>query len=241
MHDTDSVRPSHACLTCPPPRTNAWRPADNGYRTCSGCYDSLRDYLAEIPARYAALNPQPGGGMEMGGRGAPGFGSRPPASLHVIAMRDPRSSAVARVWVGKDGRVHQESEQPVLSVLNVLDTEAWTIAEARNIVLAGDLDVPGLCRWLDSHLDWVTRQPTVVDLHTALRGLLGQLRPVTGEPGRRHIGLCPGQDGEDGGEVKPCGARLYAPLAGDEIRCGVCDNRWPRESWLQLGDLLAAS
>ncbi len=234
-------RPAHACLTCPPPRSNAWRPADDGYRTCSDCYDRLRENLAEIPARFAALDPRPGGGMESGGRGAPGFGSRAPGSDHIIAMRDRRSSTVARVWVGKDGRVHREPERPVLSVWSVLDTQAWAVAEARGIVLADHLDVPALCRWIDGHLDWATRQPSVVELHEALRDLLGQLRPVTGEPGRRHIGICPGQDGEDGGEPAPCGARLYAPLTGSEIRCGQCDNRWPRESWLQLGDLLAAS
>lgn len=85
-------RPPRACLLCPPPRkVGAWRLADEGYRTCAGCLDRLRDTLREVAARWAALDPAPGGQGEHGGRGAPGFGSRSPGSDHVIAMRDDRS------------------------------------------------------------------------------------------------------------------------------------------------------
>jgi hypothetical protein len=231
-------RPAHACLTCAPPKTRAWWPADPGYRTCSTCYDKIRELLAEINRRYMQLDPAPGGSGEHGSRGAPGFGSRPAASPHIITMRDRRSSSVAHVWVGKDGRVHQEPERPPLSVPGVLDTLAWDVAEHRG------QDGPDprwrvhqLVAYLDSNLDWSTRQASVVDLSDALRALAAQLRPVTGEPGRRHIGLCPVVI-DEGETTRECGARLYAPLKGDQIECGACGETWAREKWLRLGDLL---
>lgn len=211
--------------------------ADRGYRTCDACLDRIRDTLKDITRRYALLNPKPGMSGEHG-RGAPGFGSRSPASDHIIAMRDRRSSTVARTWLGRDGRLHQESERPPLSVHGVLDTIAWDIAEQRSLDGPSDrADVPHLARYIDTNLDWATRQPTIVEVDQQLRDLVAQLKPVTGEPGRRHIGLCPNV--LDEGEVtRECGARLFAPLRGDAIECGACRRVWPRSEWLRLGDLL---
>lgn len=238
MDDT-LTRPNNACLTCPPPRkVGHWRIADQGYRTCTDCYDKLRDQLKEITKRYQLLDPRPGASGEHGGRGAPGFGSRAPASEHIIAMRDRRSSPVARTWLGRDGRLHQESERPPLSVHNVLDLIAWDIAEARGIDgPAAALDVHELCRWIDAHTDWITRQPAVTEIHHMLRDLLGQLRPATGDPNPRHIGLCPSVI-DEGDTTRECGTRLYAPLKGDSIQCRACEREWPRSEWLRLGDLL---
>jgi hypothetical protein len=232
------ARPAHACLTCPPPKGHAWRPADAGYRTCSSCLDRMREQLRDIVRRWLQLDPTPGASGDHGTRGTPGFGSREPASSHIIAMRDRRSSRVARTWLGRDGRLHQESERPPLSVHGVLDTIAWDIAEHR--ALDGPdprADVPQLARWIDRHLDWVTRQDTVDDVDAALRELVAQLKPVTGEPGRRHIGLCPTVI-DEGDTTRECGARLFAPLRGDAIECGACQRVWPRSEWLRLGDLL---
>jgi hypothetical protein len=246
VHDTptttDDQRPSRACLLCPTPREGSpWRLADDGYRTCSGCLDRLREALKDIAKRYAQLDPTPGASGEHGTRGAPGFGSRSPASEHILCMTDRRSSAVARTWLGADGRLHYEAERPPLSVHNVLDTAAWAIAEERGIdgpdVTA---TVDELARWLDAQLDWATRNTIVVDLWADLRALQAQLKPATGEPGRRHIGLCPVVI-DEGDHTRECGARLYAPLKGDEIQCRACGEVWPREKWLRLGDLLEAS
>lgn len=241
MSDT-LARPSNACLCCLPPGPNrAWRPADPNYRTCSNCLDRIRETLADIVRRYLMLNPRPGASGEHGGRGAPGFGSRAPASEHIIAMRDRRSSRVARTWLGRDGRLHQESERPPLSVHNVLDTIAWDVAEAREVTGPDErVDVQGLARYIDAQLDWLTRQDTVRDVDVALRELVAQLKPVTGDPGRRHIGLCPSVV-DEGDTTRECGARLYAPLRGDSIECGSCERVWPRSEWLRLGDLLEAS
>ncbi len=85
------VRPTFACLTCPPPAEDRlWRPADGGYRTCAPCLDRLRTTLRDVVARYLRLSARPGDAGDVG-RGSPGFGSRPPGSPHVMAMRDRRS------------------------------------------------------------------------------------------------------------------------------------------------------
>ena len=98
-------RPDSACLTCPPPSdSRSWRPADQGYRTCSSCLDRIRDTLADINLRYARLNPAPGANADLESRGAPGFGSRPAASPHIITMRDPRSKSCE---VAVDGTLYE--------------------------------------------------------------------------------------------------------------------------------------
>lgn len=238
MPDT-LARPATACVCClPPGPSRAWRQADPGYRTCSNCYDRLRELIKDVVRRYWLLNPAPGNSGEHGGRGAPGFGSRAPASDHVIAMRDRRSSAVARVWVARDGRVHQEAERPPLSVHNVLDTIAWDIAEQRDVTHPGDrADVAQLARWIDGHMDWLTRQDAVADVDRQLRELVAQLKPVTGEPGRRHIGTCPNTI-DEGETTRSCRARLYAPLRGDTITCVSCGRPWHRPDWEKLGKML---
>lgn len=91
MHDTLD-RPTSACVLCPPPKTQAWRLADPGYRTCTTCYDRLRSDLKDIDTRYSMLDASPGASGD-GTRGAPGFGSRPAASPHIIVMTDWRSKS----------------------------------------------------------------------------------------------------------------------------------------------------
>lgn len=239
--DGTSERPSGACLLCPPPReSRPWRLVDSGYATCGPCLDRLREALHEIAARWAALDPRPGASGD-GGRGAPGFESRPPAQLTVICARDWRSSREARTWLGADGRVHRESERPPLSVVAELYTLAHHVAEARGLNGPTVLTVAEIARWLDLQLDWASRNPGIVGFARVLRELVAQLRPLTGEPGAKRIGKCPNTLEDEDGGTRECGAALRAPLRGDEIRCSACGRRWPREEWLNLGRLLAVS
>lgn len=236
--ETSAAPPEHRCLLCPPPRDGrSWRRADDGYRTCSACLDRVRERLTEVGDRYAALNPRPGAQGDDGSPRPPGFGSRSPASDQVVAVRDWRSSRVAKVWLGGDGRVHRESERPPLSVLAELFTLAQHVATARELAGPVRLTVADITRWLDGQLDWVTRQPGVVEFDQVLRELASQLRPLTGEPRPKRIGDCPNVI-DEGEHTRECAAPLYAPLKGDEIRCGACGHRWPRDEWLRLGKIL---
>jgi hypothetical protein len=248
--DTDHdplVRPGWACaLHAPPRQVGAWVVADSGYAVCDPCDVALRDRLGEVGARYLRLDSRPGGTGEYGSRGAPGFGSRPPLNLHIVALRDPRSSDIARVWMGRDGRVHRESERPPLSVHGMLCLQAWTIAEHRGSSYPDDrADEFDLLRYLKANLIYATRHAElVVDLDRAVRDLLGQLRPVTGDA-RRRIGLCPATiPNDDPATVEEmpdrrCGSVLFAPVQGaEDITCPVCETHWDRAAWLHLGDLL---
>jgi len=239
------ARPSWACCLCPPPRNHNWVRADDRHATCSPCYQRMREQLDEVESRYLQLDPRPGGSGIDGSRGAPGFGSRPPGSVHIMAARDPRSSQVARVWVGRDGRVHAEDERPVPSVHGVLSTLAWAVAEHRaahgssiNGEVAGPddrADVFGLARYLDKHIDHVTRYAELaLEVDAALRDLLGVLRPVTGAR-RRKAGNCPTPVvvDEESGRKEPCGTKLYASLDKDLIVCPSCGTPWRIEDWLE--------
>ena len=235
----ERVPPEGRCLLCPPPRPERpWRLADPGYRSCSSCLDRLRDALREIAARWAALDPRPGASGD-GGRGAPGFGSTPPANVTVIAVRDWRSSREARTWRGADGRLHREHERPPLSVVAELYTLARHVADARGLTPPDRLQAPDLVRWLDSQLDWITRQDGVAGFARVVRELAAQLRPLTGEPGAKRVGECPNTiDDED--ETRECKAPLYAPLRGETIVCRACGRRWERPAWERLGLMLQA-
>ena len=219
------ARPAWACvLHSPPKRVGAWIPADSGYTTCSGCDTGLRERLDDVGARYLQLDSRLGATGGYGSRGAPGFASRPPCNLHVVSLRDPRSSADAKAWVAGDGRVHRESQRPPLSVYGVLSCVGWQIAEHQGVTGPDDrADVYGLLRWIDNNITYAARHAELVlELDAAARSLLGQLRPVTGDA-RRRIGTCPG---EVTAGCAHCGcASTQHDNDGDPRRCNVayCD------------------
>lgn len=132
-------KPSGSCLLCPPPREGqGWRLADRGYLTCSSCLDKLRETLQDIAKRYARLDPTPGASGDHGGRGAPGFGSRPPASPHVIVMTDRRSKScevssdgIAYVWDPLADTVLQPGQYGPPAGAYVEKREVWYGADGR--------------------------------------------------------------------------------------------------------------
>lgn len=253
----DLIRPGWACCLCRPPtvQDGYWAPAHAGYVTCDGCLERLRQAMGDVGSRYGRLNPTPAAGATAGSRGAPGFASRSPASDHVIAFRDPRSSQDARVWLDRAGRACREDERPPVSVRGELDILAWDVAE--RLGMDGPnvrADVGDLLRFLDNRLDFVTRD---VDLTVAVaatvRALQSALRPVSGDPRPRYIGHCPNviesvpdlgfrpaYDEDPGVQVR-CGARLHAPLLGDTVACRACGARWLRSAWMELGAALQAA
>jgi hypothetical protein len=236
-----------------------WTQAASKHVTCDGCYDRLRELIAEVAERFLVMDPRPGATLIPGMRGAPGFGSRSPASDHVIAMRDPRSSQVARVWVGGDGRVHEESMRPARSIHGTFSILAWEIAEHRDVSGPDDRDgVFALLRFIDHHLDYITRHAELaVEVSDTLHRAAWPLRTQTGD-GRRFIGRCPEMVadaelleaasefyGETPQEIElvRCGAPLFAPRissSAEHIECFACSRVWPVSEWLKLGEQLNA-
>lgn len=263
QHDT-TARPDWACLLHrPPKRVGAWVRADDSYRTCSSCLDFLRDVLRDISRQWLELDARPGNSNDHGSRGAPGFGSRSPARDDVIVMRDRRSKSYEQVdeWFdpirlphnvfGHDSRTnprladidrpHHEQERPSRSVHNTLSSLADMVAEDRDMTPPSG-DVYELVRWLDNQLDHITRQDWVRDVSEEIRGLWKQLKPVTGEPGRKRIGTCPNTVEKEDGRSTECHAPLFAPLKATDptIRCETCGREWGYAEWRRLGDLLAS-
>lgn len=225
-------RPQGACvLHSAPLNDRPWKKAETGYLVCDPCFEALRTRLWDVRDRYHRLDATPGASGEAGSRGAPGFGSKPPASPHVIAVRDHRSSVEAHVWKGGDGRVHQESTKAPFSTQSVLETEAFDIAERRDVRPPTDRTVAGLVRWIDVHLDWMTREGPVIEFARTLRSLQTQLMPLTGDP-RIWVAKCPNVI-DLGDTTEECEANLYYPSSGDVIQCGnpKCRRRWHRTEW----------
>lgn len=236
--------PDDRCrLHAPPREGRPWVLSDRGYRSCSDCLDKLREHLKEVGDRWEVLDPRPGASGDERSRGAPGFGSRSPAADTVIAMRDWRSSRDAQVWCGADGKIHREAECPPLSVPAELYTLAHHVADARKMAGPDPLDTPTIVRWLDGQLDWITRQDGVAAFARVVRELRAQLRPLTGEPRPKRVGLCPNTlqiDGAEGEHTRECKTPLFAPLKGDTIVCRACGRDWKRPEWEKLGKLLQA-
>jgi hypothetical protein len=187
---------------------------------------------------YDQLNPRPSGRGLDDQPGPVGFGPRSVGSEHIIAMMDTRSSSRATVWVGGDGRIHQESEHPPLSVYTELLIEVYDVAERRDMSLPDPIwSVRHLTGWLDRHVNWITTQDSVVDFAEILRLLHRQLRPAIGESPRKPFGRCP-ELLDEGGTV--CGGPLFTPPISSSIIVCQCGAEWDRKKgeWDELGKRL---
>lgn len=227
----------------------------SGHLTCESCEMKLETDLREIADRYEKLDPRPSGMQAPDGQPRPlEFESKAPASDFIIAMMDPRSSEVAKVWVAADRRVHQESERPPLSVYTMLLREVYEIAEQREMSLPDPCErVRHLTDWLLRHVEWVTRQDSVIEFREIVTLLTRQLRPATGEKPRRPFASCPTLIGDsnltcpcechgrfdhpcnvEGGcghlHGQPCGGPLFGPatISSSVIRCHKCGGAWER-------------
>lgn len=239
LHAADVMeRPSSACLACPPPKgTRPWKRAERGFFACEQCTDEMASNLVEVEQRYYRLSPIQGGGAGDGQPMPKEWESKSPGSDYIIVMRDSRSSQDVKVWIGGDGRIHRESERPPLSVYGVLVTEAFDTAERRELTRTTSFEsVAALTTFLSRHLGWWARQDDVGEFAEKLRGLVAQLRPVTGDPRPKPFARCPNVIELGEGKSAPCGGSLYAPPAwSTAIECRDCGETWDRPKWRQLG------
>ena len=112
----------------------------------------------------------------------------------------------------------------------------WEVAEDRGVSGPGDRDdVYALLRFLDRHVDYITRHADLArEVDAGLHTLLVSLRPFTGDR-RRRIGKCPNVP--EGAEER-CGRVLFAPVdsLATLIKCGACGHKWEMSEWITLGD-----
>lgn len=222
---TASPNPVLCVLGCRSPG-GAPYPTDNGYRSCARCAERLRGVVREIVDRYAVIALPAAALPRVGSsdRRSPGFGSRSPASDHIIALRDVRTVAT------EAGDPH--------SPLAIL--WAWARAVRSGRQLAEPATPPTVATEANTllfHWDWVMREPWVDEMSWDFREVVSQLRAVTGAQKPRPIGRCPNVVTEDE-QAWTCDTLLFVPPAGDTVRCRGCGREWPREEWLRLGDLI---
>lgn len=206
--------PSGACLTHRPPTgAHPWHPADSAYATCSACYDRIHGWLSpihrdddghpdSIPGLYALLDLAPGSAR--GGRRAPGFGPRATRTDHVIAIRDRRSV-----------KINTPDPHSAPGLLATWVLAIWEQRYEDDLLNASDYfvrrralpnTVPSTARWIDHHLDWITRRDLVTVLYDELGELHRELRAATGRGGQPPLGHC--VEVRDG---QPCGAPMFMP------------------------------
>ncbi len=192
----------------------------------------LDDLPPSIPVMFAALDACPGG-TGLGERRAPGFASMPPGSLHIMAMRDPRSCAhpvatttlpsgeVVDEWysAGADGwpdfsRPHYEDDSAVRAVEKCLQGLADALHdEHRDDLWPPLVGVDAICVWLHDRVTALSRLAWADDAYRDLRDLREQLRRATGDPPPKSLGDCTNDivlDRETGA-TGPCGHALYPP------------------------------
>lgn len=231
------------------------RPAATG-RLCWRCRDHLADLVdpnnlgspfdparpddarrhPSIPVLWSALDatPKVSGAAEVA---AGGFGSKPPADLGVIELRDRRTcddTGTARSALGVLGEV--------------TDRLAATLPAANRPPQPGT--PAGLCGWLYGQIGPLSETTWVGDGVRRLRYLHLQLRVAVGDAPPMAVGRCT-QLVDDDGHLDPAGPWRCAwplhmpelpPRAPDEpvrglpaITCGSCGHRYSGWDLVQLG------
>lgn len=198
------------------------RAADLGVYCCGQCAETMRRWLREIEDYSAATTAAPGRGGD-GGRRSPGYGSRPPARLDVMAARDPRTVPHP---VGSD-----DIDGDVRSTLSTLDSLARWIAEE-----AGDLrpthapTIASEARYLRSRIDWCRGQQWIDELAADIAELHRQCRRLAGDPPPTPVAQC-----QCGGPLWPCG-----DTATVGVRCGDCGAAYAGLDLLRIAQEAAA-
>lgn len=180
------------------------------YRACDRCRNEVLRWLGSIEADYCRLNPTPVSSPLGGGSGA--FGSKSPASDHVIAMLDRRSKANAVTQDDRNG-----APLSVPAVIGEWCEVPWRDSEDHLPGTVGE----GFA-YLRVRNDWLMQQDCAADFAEELRRLYVQLRGHA-EP-KRKIGECPAK-------LVPgvrCEAPLRAGVDDDVIRCHACGASWMR-------------
>jgi hypothetical protein len=139
------------------------RPVYTG-RACADCVNDLGRILHELEGYWRQL-----GGMKeptrgQAGRMTPGYGSRPPLRLDVLAALDPKSLPTA--------------EDDVWSIPGTIDRIADWIAVLRGEPTGQGLDyIAAQLRWCAGQLEFETVAEALHELHRRAQALAGD-RPV---------------------------------------------------------------
>ncbi len=191
-----------------------------GHNTCLRCRDHLTQLLREIVEYTAALNPTPGVGGS--GRRAPGFGSRPPANLHIIAALDKRT--VPYALPAKDAPEDLPSD--VWSILGTLYGLTRFVRKERGLLIPLEPPtVTGEVRFLVDWMDWCTAQPWIEDVAEDIRELHRQVRASALMAPDKPVGSCLSVE---------CGGPVFQTRDGSLHRCSRCRREYDGSDLVKL-------
>ncbi|MGW1680534.1 hypothetical protein [Saccharopolyspora sp. NPDC002376] len=189
------------------------RTAEPGRYACEPCAERMRCWLREIDDYAATLTTAPGRGGD-GGRRSPGYASRPPANLDVIAAFDPRS--VGHV-IGPD-----DTDSATRSIIGTIGRLCgWVHSELRRLdadhhAPPRELTITRGTGWLRGYIDWCTTQPWADDLADDLHELHAQVQRLAGNS-TQPLAPCP-----------DCTGPLW-PVGDTDtlaVRCGDCGDTY---------------
>ncbi|RKT85617.1 hypothetical protein SAMN05421805_12780 [Saccharopolyspora antimicrobica] len=198
------------------------RTADLGQYCCGQCVNTLLRLLGEIDDYATALDPTPRRGGTVGRR-SPGYGSKPPARLDVIAARDPRSVPHA---VGPD-----DNDEDLRSIIGSVTALArWVAEECDDQRPLSPPTVASETAYLRSRILWATGQQWIDELAEDIRELHTQARRLSGDALPSPAAPCP-----------DCEGPLWPVGDADTIavRCGVCGTSYDGLALLDLGQQFA--
>lgn len=182
----------------------------NAY-ACPDCQQRLVRKLGEIEDYLSIVSAVPSRSGDFGPR-RPGYESRPPLRLDVVAMLDPRTE------INGDGLDDVLDEVP-----NVGEDLAgwWRIVqeECEYHVVAGgrgSLVTAGVAAYLRARIGWICRQPWVDEFANDIGRVHGALRAACGDAPPKSLGRC--LDATCGGEV----FRRSDDPQDARLRCGTC-------------------
>jgi hypothetical protein len=194
------------CVIC---RSEAHRHA------CDTCLSTIRRRLREIEMYDAWLDTTD---MLMpihngAGRRSPGYGSRAPLRLDVIAMTDPRSR-LEPPPVDEDRGIGLDTDDQTLPILDTLHVLANHVRAAQDhqrptrAVLYVDVG------YLLGQLEWCASQPGIAEWAEHIRLLHAQARATAHDQPPHPLGTC---------LVIGCGGEVYPPPPRrDTTRCPRC-------------------
>jgi len=211
------------------------RPTDSGDRIrvqteppsqlCNRCEDNLRQWLRDIPDRYALLplfvehgttEPDPDK------RSAKRTDAPAPMRLEVVDLLDER---YGRRWLGT------EAADDRRGVLGTLESWARMVREERNLPRPeGHATVTGEAALLSRHLLWIVEQPWVDEFYDDIKAVNRNLRDAVGDHRVRPVGRCPVTSDEG-----TCGGALMPTKVGG-VRCvSGCGTQWGYDDLRRLG------
>lgn len=189
---------------------------DTHRHACDTCLTDTRRRLRELELYHAWLTtptllaPTRGAG----GRGAPGYGSRPPIRLDVVVMADPRSR-VEPPAVDEDRGIGLDDDTTTLPILDTLRTLANYIRQALDDSAPARPTIYGEIGYLLGHLDWAAGHPGVATLVTHIRDLHAQARATAHDQPPKPLGTC---------LTVTCDGQVYEPPPRrDTTHCTACN------------------